>query len=362
LVGGSYRVGEARILLQTAPTLGAASSFAVLGGQTVTNTGPTIVNGDLGVSPGSAVTGFPPGIVVGGTIHAGDAVAGQAQSDTTIAYNNLAGQPCDTDLTGQDLGGMTLTPGVYCFSTSAQLTGTLTLDAEGDPNAVFIFQIGSTLTTASNSTIALINGASACNVFFQVGSSATVGTSTTFEGNILALTSITLNTGASVSARTLARNGAVTLDNNLIGEAGCATGTDVGTDTGTDVGTDDGTDVGDDVGTDTGTDTGADDGTDVGTDDGTDTGTDDGTDVGADVGTDVGTDTGTDVGVDVGDDKGTDTGETPDSQQGEMPVEDDKQGELPVTGGAPVSALLSLSGVVAAALVSLGFFAARRKA
>ena len=342
LVGGSYHVSEARGLLQTAPTLGTASSFAVLGGQSVTNTGPTIVNGDLGVSPGSAVTGFPPGIVVGGTIHAADALAAEAQADTTIAYNNLAGQPCDTDLTGQDLGGLTLTAGVYCFSSSAQLTGTLTLDAQGDPNAVFVFQIGSTLTTASNSTIALINGASACNVFFQVGSSATVGTNTTFEGNILALTSITLNTGASVSARALARNGAVTLDNNIIGAAGCATGTDVGTDAGVDVGADAGTDVGTDVGADVGTDVGTDAGADVGTDVGADVGDDVGIDVGADVGTDTGDDVGTDVGADVGG--------------------DGKQGELPVTGGAPVSALLSLSGAAAAALASLGFFAARRKA
>ena len=255
LVGGTYRTGEARVLLQTAPTLGTASSFAVLGGQTVTNTGPTVVNADLGVSPGSAVTGFPPGIVVGGSIHAADALAAQAQADNTAAYNNLAGQSCDTDLTGQDLGGMTLTSGVYCFSSSAQLTGALTLDAQGDPNAVFIFQIGSTLTTASNSSVLLINGGSPCNVFWQVGSSATLGTYTTFVGNILALTSITLNTGASVSARALAQNGAVTLDTNTIGSAGCAAGTDVGTDVGTDIGEDVGTDTGTDDDQQTGDDT-----------------------------------------------------------------------------------------------------------
>src|SRR6202049_136682 len=130
------------------------SSFAVLGGSTVTNTAtPTTVNGNLGVSPGSAVTGFPPGIVTGGTIHAADAVAAQAQSDLTTTYVNLANEACNTDLTGQDLGGKTLTPGVYCFSTSAQLTGALTLDAQGNPNAVFIFKIGSTLTTASASSV-----------------------------------------------------------------------------------------------------------------------------------------------------------------------------------------------------------------
>jgi type VI secretion system secreted protein VgrG len=189
----------------------------VLGGSTVTNTAtPTIVTGNLGVSPGSAVTGFPPGIVTGGTIHAADSVAAQAQSDLTTVYNNLASAPCNTILTGQDLGGKTLTPGVYCFATSAQLTGTLTLDGQGNPNAVFIFKIGSTLTTASASSVLLINSASSCGVFWQVGSSATLGTGTALAGSIVALTSITLNTGASISGRALARNGAVTLDSNNV--------------------------------------------------------------------------------------------------------------------------------------------------
>jgi ice-binding like protein/exosortase sorting signal-containing protein len=193
------------------------SSFAVLGGSTVTNTNtPTIVTGNLGVSPGSAVTGFPPGIVTGGTIHAADSVAAQAQSELTTTYDNLASATCNTDLTGQDLGGKTLTPGVYCFSTSAQLTGTLTLDAQGNSNAVFIFKMGSTLTTASASSVLLINNASSCGVFWQVGSSATLGTGTALAGSIVALTSITLNTGASVTGRALARNGAVTLDNNQV--------------------------------------------------------------------------------------------------------------------------------------------------
>src|SRR5579864_79078 len=193
------------------------SSFAVLGGSTVTNTAtPTTVNGNLGVSPGSAVTGFPPGIVTGGTIHAADAVAAQAQSDLTTTYNNLANTACNTNLTGQDLGGKTLTPGVYCFSTSAQLTGTLTLDAQGNPNALFVFKIGSTLTTASASSVLLINGGSSCGVFWQVGSSATLGTGTALLGSIVALTSITLDTGASVSGRVLARNGAVTLDDSHV--------------------------------------------------------------------------------------------------------------------------------------------------
>lgn len=197
-------------------SLGTAQSFGVLAGSTVTNTGSTTVTGNLGVSPGTAVTGFPPGIVTGGTIHLNDAAAAQAQSDVTTAYNAIAGTACNVDLTGQNLGGLTLTPGVYCFSSSAQLTGTLTLNALGNPNSLFIFKIGSSLTTASGSSVQVINSGSDCNVFWQVGSSATLGTSTSFVGNILALTSITLTTGANVSGRVLARNGAVTMDTNHV--------------------------------------------------------------------------------------------------------------------------------------------------
>lgn len=216
------------IFLYAAPglaqtSLGTAQNFAVLGGSTVTNTGPTTINGDLGVSPGSAVTGFPPGTVTGGTIHAADAVAAQAQNDVTTAYNALAGTACNVNLTGQDLGGLTLTPGVYCFSSSAQLTGTLTLNAQGNADAVFIFQIGSALTTASNSSVSVINGGQNCNVFWQIGSSATLGTNTHFIGNILALTSITLQTGTTLAGRALARNGAVTLDTNDVSRTLCAT-------------------------------------------------------------------------------------------------------------------------------------------
>jgi hypothetical protein len=207
---------------QTAPGLGAAASYAVLGGQTVTNTGPTTINGDLGVSPGTAVTNFPPGIVTGGSIHSADANALDAQGAVTTAYNALAAQPCTADLTGQDLGGMTLTEGVYCFSSSAQLTGQLTLNAQGSASAVFVFKMVSTLTTASNSSVQITNGGVDCNVFWQVGSSATIGTGTVFVGNILALTSIALTTGASVSGRALARNGAVTLDTNHVGFEACA--------------------------------------------------------------------------------------------------------------------------------------------
>jgi hypothetical protein len=206
--------------------LGTASNFGVLGGSAVTNTGPSVVTGNVGVSPGSSVTGFPPGVIVGGTIHAANATATQAQADLTNAYNTAAGLPCGTDLTGQNLGGMTLTPGIYCFSSSAQLTGTLTLNLQGNPNAFFLFKIGSTLTTASGSSVVLTNsGGATCapNVFFQVGSSATLGTGSSFQGNILALTSITLTTGANLSGRTLARNGAVTLDTNNV--AACAPST-----------------------------------------------------------------------------------------------------------------------------------------
>lgn len=201
--------------------LGAAQSFAVLGGSTVTNTGPSVIHGELGVSPGLSVTGFPPGQVIGGTIHTGDALALQAQNDTTLAYVTLAGQAPTQDLSGQDLGGLTLTAGVYRFASSAQLTGALRLDAQGDPNAVFVFQIGSSLTTASNASVELLNSGIDCNVFWQVGSSATLGTTTAFKGNILALASITLNTHATVSGRTLARTAAITLDTSAVTIVGC---------------------------------------------------------------------------------------------------------------------------------------------
>jgi len=225
------RTTGAAALDQTA--LGTAQSFAVLGGSTVTNTGATTVEGNLGVSPGLAVTGFPPGLVIGGTIHPADQVALQAQNDTTTAYNTLAGEAPTLDLTGQDLGGKTLVAGVYSFSSSAQLTGALTLDAQGDPSATFVFQIGSMLTTASNSSVVVINGATDCNIYWQIGSSATLGTTTAFKGNIVALTSITLVTGATVSGRALARNGAVTMDTNTISTSSCATsgGIDAGTGT-----------------------------------------------------------------------------------------------------------------------------------
>ena len=202
--------------------LGTATSFAVLGSSTVTNTGPSVVSGDLGVYAGSAVTGFPPGTVNSGTQHVADALAGQAQNDATTAYNDAAGRtPVVTE--SADLGGQTLAPGVYQATSGLSLTGTVTLNAGGDPNAVFIFQAGSTLITASSSTVSLIGGADPCNVFWQVGSSATLGTTTTFVGTILALTSVSLQTGATVQGRVIARTGAVTLDSNTITRPTCAT-------------------------------------------------------------------------------------------------------------------------------------------
>jgi uncharacterized protein with beta-barrel porin domain len=208
-----------------APALGTVASFAVLGASTVTNTGASILSGtaanpgNLGVSPGSAITGFPPGTLTGpgASIHVSDALAIQAQTDLLTAYNNLSGRPTTVNLTGQNLGGLTLVPGVYNFSSSAQLTGVLNLNGLGNPNSIFVFNIGSTLTTASASAVSLINGAQGGNVFWKVGSSATLGTTTSFAGDILAQTSITLNTGAKIiCGAAWAHTGAVTLDTNTI--------------------------------------------------------------------------------------------------------------------------------------------------
>ena len=199
--------------------LGTAAPFAVLAGTTVTNTGPSVINGDLGVSPGSAVTGFPPG-TVHGTQHVADAVALQAQKDLVTAYNDAAGRT-PVHIVSADLGGQTLAPGVYKATSAMSLTGTLTLDAHGVPGAVWIFQAGSTLITGSSSRVSLTNGASPCNVFWQVGSSATIGTGNHFAGTVMALTSIAVQTGATVQGRVLARNGAVTLDNNVITASAC---------------------------------------------------------------------------------------------------------------------------------------------
>jgi len=204
----------------TSVGLGAADGFAVLGASTVTNTGPTIINGDLGLSPGTSVTGFPPG-VVNGVQHITDSVAANAQSDLTTAFNSAAGEGPTSPIVG-NLGGQTLTAGVYNSGSSVGLTGTLTLDGQGNPNAVFVFQVGSALTTASSSSVNLINGAQACNVFWQIGSSATLGTNSTFRGTVMAQASVTVTTGARVEGRVLARSGAITLDTSIISRAICA--------------------------------------------------------------------------------------------------------------------------------------------
>jgi type VI secretion system secreted protein VgrG len=199
-----------------APSLGRARSFVVLGGSTVTNTGASRITGDVGVSsPGVSVTGFPPATIAGGAQHVGDPAANQAQRDAQTAYAALSGMVCNTPLTGQDLGGKTLSPGVYCFTSSVPLTGQLVLDARGNPNGVWVFQIASTLTTAPNSSVVMRESGRAGNVFWQVGSAATLGTGTAFSGNLLAYSSVTMTTGASLSGRALAR-AAVTMDGNIV--------------------------------------------------------------------------------------------------------------------------------------------------
>ena len=208
-------------LAASSVSLGTAGGFAVLGGSTVTNTGSSVVNGDLGLSPGSSLTGFPPG-TVNGIQHITDAAAAQAQADLVAAYNAAGGQTGAVTVSG-DLGGMILTPGVYHSASSLGLTGALTLDGQGNPDAVFVFQIGSALTTASASNVNLINGAQACNVFWQVASSATLGTNSNFTGTLLAMQSITATTGTVVNGRMLARNGAVTMDINSVTRPICTT-------------------------------------------------------------------------------------------------------------------------------------------
>src|SRR5437870_5883344 len=218
---------------QTAPNLLTAGSFAVLGASTVTNGGPTFITGDVGVSPGTALTGFstsrnvlvnvPPGtvsdgagLVTGGSIHAGGVVAAQAHADAAVTYLDVQGRVCNfTEPAVAELGGLTLPPGVYCFPTSAAVTtGTLTLS--GNADSIWIFQMGSTLITGAGARVVVTGGAKATNVWWAVGSSATLGANTEFSGNILALASISLNTGANVFGRTLALNGAVTMLANRV--------------------------------------------------------------------------------------------------------------------------------------------------
>ena len=231
LLGGIVGVPTASAA-QPPVGLGTAAPFSVLAGQAITNTGATVINGSMGLSPGAAssITGFPPGLVTNGTTHAADAVALQAQNDLTTAYNSAAGRTPVTVESNPDLGGKDLVAGVYKGTSSLSLTGTVTLDGQNNANAVFIFQAGSTLITASSSTVRLINGAQWCNVYWQVGSSATLGTATTFVGTVMALTSATLNTGANVTGRILARNGAVTLDTNTINsQSACTASTNTAT-------------------------------------------------------------------------------------------------------------------------------------
>jgi hypothetical protein len=225
-LGATMFVGGAMTLALTttpawsaavAPSLGTAAAASVVAGTTVTNTGSSTLSGNVDVFPGSAVTGFPPG-TIGGTLHAGDAVANTAASDVTAAYLAAMNAPA-TGTANSDIGGQTFTPGVYAASSGISLTGTVTLS--GDANSVFIFQSVSGLTTAPGSSVVLTGGVQACNVVWQVGSSATLATTTSFVGNILALTSISLATGASLQGRALARNGGVTLQGNAITSPTC---------------------------------------------------------------------------------------------------------------------------------------------
>ena len=203
--------------VQTAVDLGSTSTLAVLAGASITSTGATNITGDMGLSPGSSIGGFPPGIL-NGTQHINDATSNQAKLDLTAAYNDLAGRT-STDIVSLsgNIGGLTLTPGLYKSTSSLAISsGDLTFDAKGDANAVFIIQIASTLTTTSGRKVILAGGALASNIFWQVGSSATFGTTSVFKGTVIAMQSITLNTGDTIDGRVLARTGSITMAGNTI--------------------------------------------------------------------------------------------------------------------------------------------------
>jgi hypothetical protein len=215
---------QSAMAAQATVNLGTSSTYAVLAGSAITNTGATVIGGNIGISPGTSITGFPPGTQSSGTTNVADGASLGAENDLITASNDAAGRTPFNTVSG-DLGGSTLVAGVYKSTSSMGLTGTVTLNGGGDLDSVFIFEVGSTLTTASSSTVALENGAQACNVFWQVGSSATLGTTTNFAGSILATTSITLDTGATINGRALALGGAVTMDDNTITVPTCSLAT-----------------------------------------------------------------------------------------------------------------------------------------
>ncbi len=223
IVGLLFTLGSNAVAAPTAVGLGTAGSFAVLAGTGITNTGPTTITGDIGTFPTASITGVT-SLTLSGTNHAGDSVTQGAKTDLVTAYTTAAGEGPTTAIPA-DLVGQTLTPGVYNSAAAIGLSGVLTLDAAGDPNAVWVFQAGSTLITDSGSRVVMLNGAQSCNVYWQVGSSSTLGTNSTFIGTIMALTSISLQTGAKLDGRALARNGAVTLDTNTITRSACSTST-----------------------------------------------------------------------------------------------------------------------------------------
>jgi hypothetical protein len=219
VAGGQPRAQAGRIERPAPVDIGSVENFAVLAAATVTNSGASHIVGDIGVSPGTAVTGFPPG-TLNGAMRGGDPVAAQAQFDLNVAYNDAAARTPTASVSG-DLGGLTLAPGVYNSISSLGIAGTLTLDGQGHPNAVFIFQMGSTLITGADARVELVGGAQACNVFWQVGSSATLAANSVIAGNVAADQSITVAAGTSINGRALARGAAVTLANNAITKANC---------------------------------------------------------------------------------------------------------------------------------------------